>query len=107
MSEVSIPAVIESLDAAVARLTEPGAPFELAQAVLRGYDYPIYASIPSNLGDYFDFMRKHGDAEFLVYQEQRLTYLETLELALGLAAKLAAEGVVYGDRIAIVSRNNP
>ena len=107
MAVIDVKEIIRPLDQAVAALTQPGAPFEVTRAVLRGYEYPVYAAIPNNLGEYFEFMRKHGDAEFLVYLEQRIGYTEALELALGFAAKLHEEGVQKGDRIAIVSRNNP
>ncbi len=107
MSATDVTEIIRPLDEAVAALTQPGAPFEITRAVLRGHEYPVYASIPNNLGEYFEFMRKHGDAEFLVYLDQRIGYTEALELALGFAAKLSEQGVQKGDRIAIVSRNNP
>ena len=107
MSAVDVTDIIRPLDEAVAALTLPGAPFEVTQAVLRGHEYLVYESIPNNLGEYFEFMRKHGDAEFLVYLDQRIGYTEALELALGFAAKLSQQGVQKGDRIAIVSRNNP
>lgn len=107
MAVTDVTEIIRPLDEAVAALTQPGAPFEVTRAVLRGYEYPVYAAIPNNLGEYFEFMRKHGDAEFLVYLDQRIGYTEALELALGFAAKLNEQGVQKGDRIAIVSRNNP
>ena len=107
MAVTDVTEIIRPLDEAVATLTQPGAPFEVTRAVLRGYEYPVYAAIPNNLGEYFEFMRKHGDAEFLVYLDQRIGYTEALELALGFAAKLNEQGVQKGDRIAIVSRNNP
>ena len=108
MSDLDIVAeVIKPLDDAIAALTQPGAPFEVVPETLNGFEYQVYRSIPANLGEYFGFMRKHGDNEFLVYQDQRLGYAESLDLALGFAAKLAEQGVQKGDRIAIVSRNNP
>ena len=102
MSATDVTEIIRPLDEAVAKLTQPGEAFEIKKAVLRGHEYPVYASIPNNLGEYFEFMRKHGDAEFLVYLDQRIGYTEALELALGFAAKLSEQGVQKGDRIAIV-----
>ncbi len=92
----------------VARLTAPGQPFALNTAVVDGVEYRNYASMPVNLGQYFRLMQRHAEKEFAVYQDERLTYAEAWSQSAALATALREDyGVAPGDRVAILSRNNP
>lgn len=99
---------LSQLDATIAAMTGAGAPFELTTATINGVDYRTYATLPPNMGEYFDLMLKHADKEFVVYRQERITYGEAYAQAAALATALREDfGVSSGDRVAILSRNNP
>ena len=50
----------------------------------------------------------HGDAPFLVYEDERTTFAEHYRIACTLAHRLRSTfGIVQGDRVAIIMRNLP
>ena len=99
---------LQKVDAAVARLTQAGAPFALDTVMIDGAEYRNFASAPPNMGAYFRFMLNHSDKEFTVYRDERLTFGESYAQASALARSLINDfGVQPGDRVAILSRNNP
>ena len=99
---------LRSLDAAVAEMTAPGGPFALTAATVNGVEYRSYATAPQTMGAYFRLMLKHADREFAVYRDQRLSYAEAYAQAAALATALGEDyGVRRGDRVVILSRNNP
>jgi long-chain acyl-CoA synthetase len=93
---------------AFAELTKPGAPFEITDAEVNGLPMRVWAKAPSTLGSLLDGTAKHGDQEFIIYQDERYTFADHRELVAGFAHWLASErGVVKGDRIVIGMRNFP
>jgi long-chain acyl-CoA synthetase len=95
-------------DAVIGRLTGPGGPFEVGEASVGGRDVRVWAKAPASLRDLLLGTARHGDRDFLVYRDERLTFGEHLALVAGLAGWLAAErGIGKGDRIAIGMRNYP
>ena len=96
-------------DESVAWLTAPGADWELATETVRGVDYQVFKNLPATLRDVYDQARQdHGDKDFLVFQDTRLTYNEAYERAAALAHQLVHRyGVKQGDRVAIGMRNYP
>ena len=93
---------------AVAQLTSAGQMFELNDVEINGYHYRNYAGMPQNLNAYYQFMLMHADKEFAVYLEERYTFAESLQHANEFAAALVDRyGIEKGDRVAILSRNNP
>jgi acyl-CoA synthetase (AMP-forming)/AMP-acid ligase II len=99
---------LQQLDAAVAQLTGPGAPFEVNRVTIDGAEYRNYATMPENMGGYFRFMLKHADKEFAVYRDERYSFAESYAQSAALARALMDDfGVRPGDRVAILSRNNP
>ncbi|EAQ97285.1 class I adenylate-forming enzyme family protein [Congregibacter litoralis] len=99
---------LQKIDAVVAKLTEDGAPFALETVTIDGAEYRSFAKAPGNMGDYFRFMLNHADKEFAVYRDERLTFGESYAQASALARSLIDDyGVQPGDRVAILSRNNP
>jgi long-chain acyl-CoA synthetase len=93
---------------AIAMLTAPGAPFEIAEAEADAGAPRVWAKAPRSLVEVLERTRKRGDAEFLVYGDDRYTFAEHLRAVGGLARWLASErGIGKGDRVAIGMRNYP
>ena len=92
---------------AVAALTGPGAPFEIIEAEVGGQTTRVYKNTPRSLRALFDTARARGDATFLVYEDERWSFAETMARVDALGAALAARGVRPGDRVAIAMRNYP
>ena len=101
-------AELQSFDAAVASLTGAGQPFELGKVELAGIEYLNYASLPANLAQYFLVMLQHAHKDFAVYLDERYTFAQGYQHSAEFgAALLQRYGLAKGDRVAILSRNNP
>jgi long-chain acyl-CoA synthetase len=95
-------------DAAVARITAPGAPFELVNATIDGVDYRLYRNAPRSLAEVFAQATAHGDSEFLVYEGERWSFAQLLAQGARIAHALHRHcGIRPGDRVAIAMRNYP
>ncbi len=105
MASPAFPAM--SLAEAHARLTAPGMPFEITEAVIDGVSTRVWKNAPATLREVFAAARTHGAKEFLVYDEERVTFAAFTRATLALAATLQADGVRKGDRVAIAMRNLP
>ena len=103
------PASPPTHDEAVASLTAPGAEFELGSETIGGVEYTVFRHLPASLRDLYDQARKdHGEKDFLVYEDTRLTYSEAWDRAAAIAHHLVHRyGVEKGDRVAIGIRNCP
>jgi len=88
-------------------LTAPGAPFEIATIEVRGNPCRIYKNAPPNIRLLWLSTAAYGDRDYIVYQDERLTYAEAHARVNAIAAWLAAKGVRPGDRVAIAMRNYP
>jgi acyl-CoA synthetase (AMP-forming)/AMP-acid ligase II len=96
-----------SLAEAHARLTAPGAAFETAEITVRGVALRIWKHVPVTAAEVFIQARAYGDREFLVYQDERVSYEGFARAVLRLASLLAEQGLNKGDRVALVMRNLP
>lgn len=97
-----------SLHEARELLTAPGQLFEMDEAEIRGTRTRVWKHAPPSLRSILEISRLHGDATFLVYEDERLTYEEHFRQAATVAHALATRyGVRKGDRVAIVMRNFP
>jgi long-chain acyl-CoA synthetase len=96
-----------SVAQAHALLTQPGSMFEVAEAKVNGVAMKVWASAPAHLGLVFALSGMHVGRTFLVYENERVGFDGFRKAAATLAHRLAAEGVVKGDRVAIVMRNLP
>lgn len=97
------------LDAIFAGLTAPGAMFATVPVTVRGVEMPMIAAAPPTLTDYFHhFCAQHGDADFLVDGNERLSFADVMGMVDQVARALAgAYGVKRGDRVGIAARNAP
>ena len=95
------------LNKAWADLTAPGAPFEIAEIEVRGVELRTYKNAPPNIRALWLSTAAYGDREYLVYQDERITYGEAHRQVASVANWLLGVGVKPGDRIAIAMRNYP
>jgi len=96
-----------SIAEAHATLTAPGAPFEISEIPVRGVMTKVWKNVPPTLIDVFRNSRAFGEREFTVHENDRVTYDANARATLALAARLMADGVRKGDRVAIIMRNLP
>ena len=96
-----------SIEAIRAHLTAPGAPFELTDVEIEGVRHRNWAQAPINLVQILERSRRFADREFIVHEEQRMTFAEHYWQAATMAQRLEEHGVVPGDRVAIAARNLP
>ena len=97
-----------SIAEANATLTAPGQIFEMEELTIRGVPTRTWKNAPPSLRAVLDLSLQHGDATFLVYEDERTTFAEHYRIACTLAHRLQhAFGVEPGDRVAIVMRNLP
>jgi long-chain acyl-CoA synthetase len=97
-----------SMAEANAALTAAGQLFEMEELDIRGVPTRIWKNAPSSLRAVLDMSLGHGDAVFLVYEDERTTFAEHYRIACTLAHRLRDTfGVQQGDRVAIIMRNLP
>ena len=97
----------QELEDAWDQLSGPGGPFEIRETEVRGQLLREYASAPPTLRDLWLLSASHGDADYLVYDDERITYAEAHRQVAQVATWLLANGVEPGDRVAIAMRNYP
>ncbi|HKU64234.1 MAG TPA: AMP-binding protein [Rhizomicrobium sp.] len=90
-----------------ARLTAPGAPFETTEIMIRGILTRVWKHVPATAGEAFARARRHGAREFLVHQDERVSFEGFARASLAVAALLAERGMRKGDRVVLVMRNLP
>jgi long-chain acyl-CoA synthetase len=89
-------------------LTAPGQIFEMLEVDIRGIPTRTWKNAPTSLRAIIDMSLAHGDAPFLVYEDERTTFSEHYRIACTLAHRLRSNfGVEQGDRVAIIMRNIP
>ncbi len=89
-------------------LTQPGAPYEMETAQVRGRPVRVYKHAHRDLRAIFEASRQWNDRVFIVYDHERLTFDAHFRAASTLAWRLTEDfGVRKGDRVAIAMRNFP
>lgn len=88
------------------QLLAAGAPFEMITPADGGPRQFRHAQ--RTLQEVIDAGRVHGDREFLVWQDQRLTFTQYFDQVERLAGQMIARfGLQPGERVAIAMRNQP
>jgi long-chain acyl-CoA synthetase len=91
-----------------ATLTAPGQLFEMEELTIRGVATRTWKNAPATLRTVLDLSFGHGDATFLVYEDERASFAEHYRIACTLAHRLQDEFAIRpGDRVAIAMRNLP
>ena len=88
-------------------LCAPGMPFEMELIEIRGVPTRVWKNAHPNLAALALAGRQNGDATFLIYEDERISYEGWFRAAATLAAHLQAQGVTKGDRVALAMRNLP
>jgi long-chain acyl-CoA synthetase len=90
------------------QLTAAGEMFETDEIDIRGVRTTVWKNCPATLGAILDRSRAHGDAVFLVYEDERVTFDAHFRTAAHFARILRDRfRVAPGDRVAIAMRNFP
>jgi long-chain acyl-CoA synthetase len=98
------------IDKAIGNLSVEGGPLPLGNYTLPcGVAVPTIAAAPPTLIGYFaHFSAQHGNADFLVDGDERLSYAQVHAEAVKVAqALVGGYGVKKGDRVGIAMRNAP
>lgn len=98
----------EKVFAAAARLLEEDPLFAVGEAEIRGNTYRVFKNAPPSLVGIFLYGTQFGDKDFIVYEDERLSFRETWARSCRLAHALADRFKIgKGDRVAIAMRNYP
>jgi long-chain acyl-CoA synthetase len=95
------------LKEARAELSGPGSPLEVHEIEVRGQTLLAFKNAPPTIRDFWLSTVAFADRDYLVYEDERLTYGQSHDKVASIAAWIAAQGVKRGDRIAIGMRNYP
>ena len=100
--------MVMSFDESVTAVTAPGQMFSVVETEVLGRPTKIYQNALPSLRALFDLARTRGDAVFLVYEDERLSF-DTVMAQVDAIADLLVNhyGVQKGDRVAIGMRNYP
>ena len=101
-------AVIEHFQAAWDELIAPGSGFAMVETEVRGVPMRVFEQVPPHMRAIWEMATLHGDKDYIVFEDERLTYAETAARVRALAQHLVNDhGVGHGDRVAIAMRNYP
>jgi long-chain acyl-CoA synthetase len=82
--------------------------FEIVVEDVRGIPMPVYKNRMPSLRNLAELGWARGnETEHIVYGERRIGFRDAVELANSVSTTLAKAGVIAGDRVAILSSNNP
>jgi len=88
-------------------LTGPGGPFEIVRATVLGQQILTYRNAPPSVRDVWLSTLQFAERDYLVYEDERLTYAQSHARVDAVASWLTAQGVRPGDRVAVAMRNYP
>ena len=96
-----------SIAQAHALIGGPGLPTEIAEETIRGVKLKVWKNQPPTLRAVAELAKTHGDKVFLVYEDERVTFEAFHRAVAAFGKELQAQGVVKGDRVAVIMRNVP
>ena len=98
---------LRSRDEVKALLCAPGQPFEMEMVDVDGIPTRVWKNAHPSLAAMAEHARGHGDREFLIFEDERVTYASWYRAVATLALELQKIGVAKGDRVALAMRNLP
>ncbi|MGI9204398.1 MAG: AMP-binding protein, partial [Woeseiaceae bacterium] len=91
---------------AIKEVCAPGQPFELKPTQIHGKTCRVFVNAPLTVHDLI--AENRSDLDFLIYEDERLSYDEVYRRAGALAAAMVQDyGIQHGDRVALAMRNYP
>ena len=96
-----------TLPEAEARLTAPGASYEMETLTINGVPTRVWKNAPPSLAWLIQAARAHGERPFTIYEDERVSYEANFRAVATLAGKLIEMGIGKGDRVALAMRNLP
>jgi acyl-CoA synthetase (AMP-forming)/AMP-acid ligase II len=94
--------------AVMTALTGPGGAFELAREDVLGAPMTVFKNRERSLGAVLSASVQHGDRDYLVTADRRITFTEHARQVASLARALREEhGVRPGDRVGLLAANSP
>ncbi len=97
----------KELQETIAGMTAPGQMFNVTEVNVGGQTVKAWAMAPDSLRDVWLNTAGHGEADYLVYRDERWTYTQAHEEVARIANWLVANGIGPNDRVAIAMRNYP
>ncbi len=91
----------------IQELTQSGGFFELTTEEVLGEPVAVFADRTRSLRQMVAGTASHGDREFLVLEDQRITFESFIAQVAATAAALRERGIGHGDRVAIFAANCP
>lgn len=92
----------------IASLSAPGQPLELTEEDVLGVRMTVFKNRDRSLGALLTDSLRHGERDYLVTAERRISFVEHAQRVASLASALRNDyGVSSGDRVAIVAANSP
>ncbi len=89
-------------------LSAPGSPFETAEIEALGQTYTGYKNAPPQVRHLWLAIKADDDDEFLIYEDERMTYGQARKRVMEVANALITDyGVQPGDSVGIAMRNYP
>ena len=86
----------------------PDGPFALEESVVLGERIKVFKNRASSLRFLIEVSAFFGEKEYIIYEDRRVTYAEHLRAVASVAKALQDKyGIGKGDRVAILSANNP
>src|SRR5947209_3510287 len=90
-----------------AQLTGPGGMFEVVTEAVWGRPMQVYKDRMKALRQICEVAMGRGDQTFIVYGDREISFHHFLATANSVSAGLRQFGVGPGDRVAVLSQNNP
>ena len=95
-------------DEILAKLTAPGAPFEIVEEEVLGERMPVFRNRRRSLREILAASAAFGDRDYVVHGELRIGFADHLRRVASTAQALRElHGVRPGDRVAILAENRP
>ncbi|MCI4646256.1 MAG: acyl--CoA ligase [Hyphomonadaceae bacterium] len=99
---------VMSIAQANALLAAESSPVAIKDAVVNGVEMKVYANAPGTLRDILEASAAFGARDFLIYQDERVTFDTHYRAATNFAHTLRDTFAIQaGDRVAVVMRNYP
>ncbi|WP_237133551.1 class I adenylate-forming enzyme family protein [Pseudohongiella sp. O18] len=99
---------LEKLRDIVIALKSPESDLATTTKVINGIELNVFAKVPDNLRGVYKLGLEAADKDFLVYEDERFTFAQSLHTAEAMSQVLLRRyGIKKGDRVAVCSRNYP